>query len=184
MHSHTLSQGRASVRRFLGALKEFSVNFKWHRHTEPLVIEGEDATDKVLEAYRRGVRNFDGSIFPDNADFCEQKLHRVSFAGARLTQAWFCCGSFRGACFANAFLEESSFDDSDCRGVDFSGANLAGAEFQNTDLKGAKFTDAQLQGAFFDRADLVGVDLTGANVQDAEFLDVRRVRSEPPFVEL
>ncbi|KAI9129124.1 pentapeptide repeat-containing protein [Acaryochloris sp. CCMEE 5410] len=178
------SQKKTTIRHLLETLRQFPANMQWHYRAESLVIEGEDAASKLIAAYQRGVRNFDGSVFPDNSDFYDQTLFGISLAKGRLKQAWFCSGSFRGGCFADAFLERASFDDSDCRDVDFSRADLTGAEFQGTNLRGAKFINAQLQGAYFDRADLVGADLTGANMQDAKMIDVRLVRSDPEFVEL
>ncbi|MGR3279861.1 pentapeptide repeat-containing protein [Acaryochloris marina NIES-2412] len=184
MYIQALDLGKAKIRHLLEALSDFPSNFTWNRNTEPFVIEGEDAASKLIAAYERGIKNFDGSVFPDNADFYDQTLFGISLAKGRLKQAWFCSGSFRGGCFADAFLERASFDDSDCRDVDFSRADLTGAEFQGTNLRGAKFINAQLQGAYFDRADLVGADLTGANMQDAKMIDVRLVRSDPEFVQL
>ncbi|KAI9129451.1 pentapeptide repeat-containing protein [Acaryochloris sp. CCMEE 5410] len=171
------SQEKTTIRHLLEFLRQFPANMQWHRSTESLVIQGEDATNKLIAAYQRGIRNFKGSALAA-VDLTELKLKGINLSRCHLGSALLMESDLRNSCFQYSDLVNAEFSESDLRKADFSHADLTDATLIGVDLRKANFRNACLKVADLTGADLVGADLTGADTTGAIFDEVRWYRHE------
>ncbi|MGR3280492.1 hypothetical protein ACSYAD_36170, partial [Acaryochloris marina NIES-2412] len=71
------NQGTTTIRHLLESLRQFPANIQWNHRTESLVIQGEDAASKLIVAYQRGIKNFEGSAL-EAVDLTELKLKGIN----------------------------------------------------------------------------------------------------------
>ncbi|NJO93255.1 MAG: pentapeptide repeat-containing protein [Hydrococcus sp. RM1_1_31] len=150
------------------------------RQPQHLIVEGEDAVEKLLSAYAQGVRDFSGSDLR-RAQMSQICLPRIILRGALLNEADLWAVDFRNADLRNTNLTEANLIEADLRGANLSGCDFTDADLISADLRGANLKNACLRDTDLSGADLVDAKLTNADFNGA-ILDVVRWKANQPRV--
>lgn len=142
------------------------------RPTQHLIVQGEDAVEKLLSAYAQGLRDFSGSDLR-RAPMSQICLPRIVLRGAFLNEADLWAVDLRNADLRNTNLTEANLIEADLRGANLSGCDLTDADLISADLRGANLKNACLRDTDLSGADLVDAKLTNADFNGA-ILDVVR----------
>ena len=106
---------------------------------------------QIIEAYRRGERNFSGIV-------CMQ----TDFPKAKLS----------GSDFSNSNLSFCNFKHADISDCNFTGANLEWSSFKDADLRRSDFTRASFSHSVLNKAKFDGAVLTKTNASWCLMFDV------------
>jgi hypothetical protein len=119
----------------------------------------EGRVERIIEAYRQGVRSFIGLDAVENGNFSGLDLTGISFWDIGL----------KGANFSRCILRDASFTASDLEAANFEEADLTGVSFREAFVGDANFTKANLTNADFQVGYISGADLSGAKIWQTRF---------------
>ena len=119
----------------------------------------EGRAERIIEAYRRGVREFMGLEAVENGNFSGLDLTGINFWDIGL----------KGANFSRCILTDASFIASDLEGANFEGADLTRTTFRHAFVVDANFRNADLTNVDFQVRHLTGADLSGAKIWHTRF---------------
>lgn len=119
----------------------------------------EGRAERIIEAYRQGVRAFIGLDAVEKGNFSGLNLSNISFWDIGL----------KSANFSGCILKEASFIASDLEYANFEGADLTGAVFRDAFVGDANFINTNLSSADFRVRSLSGVDLSSAKIWRTRF---------------
>lgn len=134
-------------------------------------VNGNNAVEEILSAYKRGIRNFSGSeIYWES--LYQAELQGIIFTNSQLTVD-LCEAKLTRADFSNCDLNHSEFIWADLRLSNFSGSNLTRVNFIEADLRGANLKNTCLERCCMNGADLRGADLEGVNLDSVKAYDAK-----------